>query len=367
MTPDPVEAGGRGPTPVLVPVLPAHHFDEVALLHYLAPRVEGLGATVAIRQFQGGQSNPTFLLEGAARPMVLRKKPPGALLRSAHQVEREFRVISALYGSAVPVPRPILLCEDDSVIGTPFYLMDYVEGRVYPRLEYVEGSPEETAALWAAMCETMAALHGIDWKAAGLSDFGRPEGYLERQIDRWSRQYEASVVDVADPAMARLAAWLRENRPRESRTTIAHGDFRFGNMVFAPKTPRVAAVLDWELATLGDPLSDLAYCCLPYHLPADQPGVRGLLGCDLARLGVPREEEFIDAYCRRSGRSGIPDWPFYLAFALFRLAAIVQGVYARGVRGNASSANAAAVGGRASLFIATGWSLATQGQAVEHC
>jgi len=345
--------------PALIDVLPAHRFDEERLGAYLAGRVPGLeGGRIAVRQFQGGQSNPTFRLDTGAGQFVLRKKPPGPLLPSAHQVEREYRAISALHGSGVPVPRPILLCEDPDVIGTAFYVMEFVDGRVFERPELPDLDPAERAAIYDAMNETLAALHRVDWAAAGLEGFGKPENYLARQIDRWSRQYRASIVGEADPVMEELITWLGANIPAESRTTIAHGDFRLGNLLFAQGEPRVAAVLDWELSTLGDPLGDLAYCCLPYHLPAGLAGVKGLVGADLKTLGVPSEEEFVAAYCRRTGRQGIAGWTFYLTFALFRLAAIVQGVYARAVQGNASSANALEVGKRATLLARTAHGLA---------
>ncbi|HEY0833350.1 MAG TPA: phosphotransferase [Azospirillum sp.] len=344
--------------PALIDVLPAHRFDEARLGAYLAGLVPGLGGPIAIRQFQGGQSNPTFRLDTAAGRFVLRKKPPGPLLPSAHQVEREYRVIAALHGSGVPVPRPILLCEDPNVIGTAFYVMEYVDGRVFERPDLPGLAPAERAAVYDAMNGTLAALHRVDWAAAGLDGFGRPENYLARQIDRWSRQYRASVVGEADPVMEELIAWLGANTPTDGLTTIAHGDFRLGNLLFAHGRPRVAAVLDWELSTLGDPLGDLAYCCLPYHLPAGLAGVKGLVGADLAALGIPAEEAFVAAYCRRTGRDGIAGWTFYLTFALFRLAAIVQGVYARAVQGNASSANALEVGKRATLLARTAHGLA---------
>ena len=329
----------------LIDVLPHHRFDEDRLAAYLAPRIPGLGRP-KIRQFQGGQSNPTFLLESAAGRFVLRKKPPGALLPSAHQVEREFRVISALHGSAAPVPRPILLCEDPEVIGAAFYVMEHVEGRLFDHPALPELEASERRPIFAAMSATLAALHGVDWKAAGLADYGKPENYLGRQLDRWTRQYRASVKE-ADPIMEELIVWLAANKPQGGDVAIAHGDYRLGNLIFAPAAPRVAAILDWELSTLGDPLGDLAYCCLPYYLPSDMPGLRGLQGMDLAALGIPREEEFVEDYCRRAGRSGIPDWTFYLAFSLFRLTAILQGVYARALQGNAADANALAVGERA--------------------
>ncbi|PWC44762.1 phosphotransferase [Azospirillum sp. TSO22-1] len=343
--------------PALTDVLPAHRFDEERLRAYLSGHIPGLGA-IAVRQFQGGQSNPTFLLDTAAGRFVLRKKPPGPLLPSAHQVEREHRIIAALHGSGVPVPRPVLLCEDPEVIGTAFYVMDYVDGRIFERTDLEGLDPAGRGAVYDAMNATMAALHRVDWTAAGLDGFGKPENYLARQVDRWSRQYRASIVGEPDPVMEDVIGWLGASMPPEEPTTIAHGDFRLGNLLYAHGEPRVLAVLDWELSTLGNPLGDLAYCCLPYHLPAGVEGVKGLRGLDLAALGIPSEEAFVEAYCRRTGRVGIAGWTFYLTFSLFRLAAILQGVHARAVQGNASNANALEVGKRATLLARTARGLA---------
>lgn len=342
----------------LIDVRPAHRFDEARLLDYLADHVDSVRDGTTIRQFQGGQSNPTFLLTTSAGRYVLRKKPPGTLLPSAHQIEREYRVISALHGSAVPVPRPVVLCEDAAVIGTAFYVMEYVAGRVVPRPEQADLTPDDRTAMIGAMAETMAALHAVDWAAAGLADFGKPDDYLGRQIARWSRQYEASIVDGPDPAMENLTRWLTEAKPTDVQVTIAHGDFRMGNLIFAPDAPRVAAVLDWELATLGDPLADLAYCCLPYHLPGVGADARGYQGLDIEALGIPSEDAVLATYCAATGRAGIGHWSFYLAFSAFRLAAICHGVYARAKKGNASSADALEVGRRATQLSALGWTLA---------
>ena len=331
---------------LLIDPLPSHRFDEAALQDYLAANLPEASGPFRALQFQGGQSNPTFLLEGESWRMVLRKKPSGTLLKSAHQVEREYRVISALQGSAVPVPRSFLLCEDEGVIGTPFYLMDYVGGRVFDMPHMPDTSPHERTACYQAMISTMAALHNVDWAAAGLADFGRPGNYIVRQLDRWSKQYRDSSGGDADPLVEDIIVWLEKNLPAEARTTLAHGDFRLGNLVFDRHEPVVRAVLDWELSTLGDPLGDLAYCCLPYHLPADGENAKGLLGLDLKTLGIPREEELLATYGAATGRSGINDWTFYLVFSLFRLIAILQGVYARALQGNASSANAISVAGR---------------------
>lgn len=341
----------------VIPVLETHRFDEAALDRYLRRHVDGFEGPLKVRQFQGGQSNPTYLLEVGGHRFVLRKKPPGTLLPSAHQIEREHRVQSALQESPVPVPRQIVLCEDASVIGTAFYVMAFVDGRIFDRVDGI-GSAQHTARMWGALTETLAALHAVDWRSAGLSDFGRGEGYLARQLDRWSRQYKASLVGDPDPMVGPLVSWLNEKTPRESATTITHGDFRIGNVVFDPSEPRIVAVLDWELSTLGDPLADLAYLCIPYHLPPDIPGVMGLQGVDLTRLGVPDEASTLAAYCRHCGRENLPHWRFYQTFAFFRLAAIVQGVYARAIQGNASSRSAVEFGHLASRYLTLAWSLA---------
>lgn len=345
----------------LVPVLQAHRFDESRLAEYL--RDAGLlDGALRVRQFQGGQSNPTFLLEtgrqSAPRRYVLRKKPPGKTLPSAHQVDREYRVMAALGAhSDVPVPAMHLLCEDADVIGTAFYVMDFVPGRVFdrPRLDALDCA--DRRAVHHAMIDTLAELHNVGVEAAGLVDFGRAEGYVQRQIKRWTSQYEASKTGEL-PAMDNLTAWLAEHVPADEPAAIAHGDFRIGNLLLAPDAPRVATVLDWELATLGHPLADLAYCCMPYHLPHDEGDRRGLYGLDLAALGVPDEAEVLQRYCDATGRDGIDNWPVFIAFSMFRIAAILQGVYARALQGNASNRDALQVGERAALLAEYGWQAA---------
>lgn len=343
----------------LVDVLPAHRFDEAKLREYLRDQLEGVAQRFEVKQFQGGQSNPTFLLETGTRRYVLRKKPPGKLLPSAHQIEREYKVIRALGDTDVPVPTARLLCEDDSIIGTPFYVMDYVEGRILSHPALSEVPKEERAPIYEAVADTLARLHKVDWAAVGLADFGRPEGYVQRQIKRWSQQYEASKTGDL-PAMDKLMAWLPENAPALDETSIAHGDYRLGNAMYHPQRPELVAVLDWELSTLGHPLADLAYCCLPYHMPE---GARGLAGRDLSAQGIPDEEAFLRSYCREAGRDEIPHWNFFLAFALFRSAAITQGVYARALQGNASNANAHFAGAHARLLAELGWQQAQRGSA----
>lgn len=341
----------------LVAVLAAHRFNEETLREYLRPHLEGIGESFQVRQFQGGQSNPTYLIEAGSHRYVLRKKPPGKLLPSAHMVEREFKVISALNQTDVPVPMAHLLCEDSDIIGTAFYVMDYVEGRVLPHPLLQEAPREQRGAIYEAYADTMARLHKVDWKAMGLEDFGRPDNYVGRQIKRWSQQYEASMTDPM-PAMDALMAWLPENMPQKEETGIAHGDFRPGNLMLHPERPEVVAVLDWELATLGHPLADLAYFCMPYHLPADTPGASGLLGYDLEREGIPDEQTFLRRYCELVGRDGVPNWNFFMAFSMFRLAAIIQGVYYRALQGNASNADALEIGKRAGQLAEAGWEIA---------
>lgn len=343
----------------LIDVLPAHRFDETRLTAYLSGRLPGAEGGMKVQQFQGGQSNPTYLLEIGERRYVLRKKPPGKLLPSAHMVEREFQVINALNATDVPVPTARLLCEDPEVIGTAFYIMDYVEGRVHTQPLLTDVAQEQRLPIYQSMIETMARLHNVDWKAIGLESYGKPEGYVHRQIKRWSGQFEASRTDDM-PAMDSLMAWLPQNAPEADFTTIAHGDFRVGNLILHPTEPKVVSILDWELATLGHPLSDLAYCCLPYHLPAGVNGVKGMLGANLKELGLPEEQQVLDWYCQYTGRSEVADWNFFLAFSLFRLAAILQGVYHRALQGNASNADALEVGKRAGLLAQRGWEIAQQ-------
>ncbi|MCC5859443.1 MAG: phosphotransferase family protein [Ectothiorhodospiraceae bacterium] len=340
----------------LVDVLEAHRFDETRLAEYLCRELpDEFRGALSVKQFQGGQSNPTFLLESGGRRYVLRKKPPGKLLPSAHQVEREYRVIRALRDTDVPVPEALHLCEETDIIGTAFYLMRYVEGRVIDNPVEADLTPAQRRAIMDATAETMARLHRVDYRAVGLEDFGRPGNYITRQIGRWTKQYEASRTgDI--PAMDKLMAWLPENLPDDDETTIAHGDFRVGNLMLHPQREEVVAVLDWELATLGHPLSDLAYCCIPYSLEADAKGMRGLRGLDLEALGMPTEDAFVARYAEAAGRAGgIEAWPYYKAFALFRLAAIVQGVYKRALDGNASSESAITMGDRAAQLAEAGW------------
>lgn len=339
----------------LVPVRAAHRIDEARLAAYLADHLPGFVAPFTLLQFEGGQSNPTYRLEDAGGTRyVLRKKPPGKLLPSAHQVEREYRAIAALDGTQVPVPGARLLCEDADVIGTAFYVMDYLPGRVFddPSLPGLE--PGTRAAVYDDMNRVLAALHQVDWKVRGLEGFGRPTDYIRRQVARWSKQYQASKThDI--PAMDRLIEWLPAHVPADDGVSVAHGDFRLGNLIFDADEPRVIAVLDWELATLGHPLADLAYNAMPYHLPAGVPGFPGIAGLDLAALGIPSQADYLAAYCRRTGRDGVPDWPYYMAFAMFRLTAILQGIHARARQGNANSSRAEKLGAMAGTLADLAW------------
>ena len=314
-----------------------------------APRGD-LGAS----RFRGGQSNPTYLLSVGEARYVLRKKPSGRLLPSAHAVEREYRIMSALAGSAVPVPGVVCLCEDPEVLGTPFYIMEHIEGRVLydPTLPGV--SREERAALYAEMSRVISALHQVDYRSLGLESFGHPGRYLERQIGRWTKQYRASETEPID-AMERLMEWLPGHIPAAEDSAIVHGDFRLDNLILSPAEPRILAVIDWELATLGDPLADFSFHALSWSLTAEQ--FRGMAGRDLAALGIPGEREYVAQYCRRTGRPEIDPrvWDFYIAFNLFRLASILQGVLRRSLDGNAADPTAPDTGRRARAIAEAGW------------
>ena len=326
--------------PQLTPVREAHRFDEGALASYLDGLLGG-SVALSVQQFEGGQSNPTYLLDRAGERFVLRKKPPGKLLPSAHQVDREHRVMTALRGTDVPVPETIVLCEDDAVIGTAFFVMRHVPGRVIADMKLPGFTRDERVAFYEDIARVLAALHRVDPESVGLGDFGRPGNYYARQISRWSRQYEDSKTDPIE-SMDALMDWLPKHMPDSEETRIAHGDFRVGNCIIHPTEPRVAAVLDWELCTLGHPLADLAYFCQGYRSEAT-PGAT-LLGLDLDDLGIPTEKAFVDRYSELAGRGPIDDWPFYMVFVMFRSAAIVQGVYKRGIDGNASSQQAKTFG-----------------------
>jgi aminoglycoside phosphotransferase (APT) family kinase protein len=318
--------------------------DTDSLARYLEQHIAGFSGPLVAEKFPGGQSNPTFKLTAGGQSYVLRRKPPGELLKSAHAVDREFRVISALRDTDVPVPRTYLLCEDESVIGSMFYIMEYMEGRILwdPALPEAADN-DERAAIYDAMNKTMAALHCVNVEAVGLADYGRPGNYFERQVDRWSKQYRASETQHIE-AMETLMTWLAANMPEDDgAVSLVHGDYRLDNMMFHSTEPRVIALLDWELSTLGHPLADLANQCMAWRLPREG-SVMGLAGVDRAALGIPTDEQYIARYCERTGRDGIETWKFYLVFSLFRLAAILQGIVKRAQIGTASSTEADARG-----------------------
>ena len=333
-----------------------HAFDTLRLAHWMQAHVEGFTGPIEVRQFAGGQSNPTFLVQSAMHRYVLRRKPTGKLLPSAHAVEREYRVIKALANTEVPVAKAYALCEDPSIIGTAFYVMDYVEGRLFWDAALPEVAAAGRRAIYDEMTRVIAELHAVDYDAAGLGDFGKPGRYIERQVSRWTQQYRAAETESID-AMDRLIEWLPQHIPADEQTSIVHGDFRLDNAIFHPTEPKILAVLDWELSTLGHPLVDLAYWCTRYHLSAEQ--FRGLAGFDVAALGIPSEAQCVADYCRRRGRAPVAprEWTYYLAFNMFRLAGILQGVLARAIQGNASSATALEAGRRARPLAEQAWAL----------
>ena len=318
----------------------AHRFDVSALERFMAGEVSGFAGPLRVEQFKGGQSNPTYKLVTPSHSYVLRRKPPGKLLPGAHAVDREYRVIDALGREGFPVPAALARCDDEGVIGTPFYIMEMVEGRIFWDITFPEVERTERAAYFDAMNATIAALHCIDPARAGLADYGKPGNYFARQIARWSKQYLGDVEAGRVAAMDRLVEWLPENIPAdEGEARIIHGDFRCDNMIFHVTEPRVLAVLDWELSTLGHPLADFAYHLMMYRMPQEMSA--GLAGHDLHALNIPSEADYVAAYCRRTGRNGIPDLDFYVAFNMFRLAGIIHGIKGRLARGTAASAHAA--------------------------
>jgi aminoglycoside phosphotransferase (APT) family kinase protein len=330
----------------------AAHLDMERLAPYLAAHVPGFGHLIGAEKFAGGQSNPTFLITSTEGRFVLRRKPPGTLLKSAHAVDREYRVMAALSRTDVPVPRVLHLCEDETIIGSMFYVMDYVEGRIFWDGRLPDLRPEERSAIYDSMNAALAALHRVDPAAVGLSDYGRPGSYFERQIARWTGQYRSSETHPV-PAMDELIDWLERHTPEDDgRVSLVHGDYRLDNMIFEPSGTRILAVLDWELSTLGHPLADLAYQCMQWRLPSEG-AFRGLGGIDRKAHSIPTEAEYVELYCRRTGTEVIGNWPFYLAFSFFRLAAILQGVYKRSLDGNASNPERARRMGEAVPMMAT--------------
>jgi aminoglycoside phosphotransferase (APT) family kinase protein len=338
------------------PVAAQHAFDVGALQAWMREHVPGFEGALEVEQFKGGQSNPTFRLTAGGRRYVMRRKPAGQLLPSAHAVEREFRVMQALVATDVPVPHMHALCEDTSVIGSAFYVMDCVEGRILwdPTLPGMDAA--QRTAHYEEMNRVITALHGVEPATVGLSDYGKPGHYIERQVARWTRQYRASETETIAAADA-LIAWLPKHLPAAAPARIVHGDFRLDNVVFHPTQPRILAVLDWELSTLGDPLADFAYHCMRWRLPA--PG--GLAGADLQALGIPSEAEYLRRYLERTGDGAAlsaADWGYYLVFNMFRLVGILQGVAHRALQGNASSAQAVETGKRARPLAEQAWALA---------
>ncbi|MBE7220021.1 MAG: phosphotransferase family protein [Caulobacteraceae bacterium] len=330
-------------------------FDEAALARWMADHVEGFEGPLTVRQFKGGQSNPTYELSTPGRAYVLRRKPFGKLLPSAHAVDREYRLIAALHPTGFPVARPYALCEDEAVIGAMFYVMERVDGRILWNLALPDQSREARAAIYDAQIATLAQLHGFDPAAVGLGDYGRPGNYFARQVDRWSRQIRASGGEPI-PALERLMDWLPRTVPEDDRTSIVHGDYRLDNMVLHPAEPRILAVLDWELSTLGNPLADFSYYLMQWAMPVSDG--RGIAGLDLEALGIPSMEAVVARYCALTGRAGLPDLDWYFSYNLFRLAGIVAGIGGRVRDGTAASPQAAAMAARAPMLAEAAWSFA---------
>ena len=332
----------------------SHRFNEAALARFMADNVAGFTGDLNVQQFDAGQSNPTFLVEAGGTRYVVRKKPPGKLLPKAHMVEREFRIMKALADTDVPVPAMMALCEDDSIIGTPFFVMEYLQGRVFWDARFPELSASERAAMYQETNRVLSTLHTVDYEDIGLGDYGRPGNYFARQISIWTRNYQAAETETLS-SMNSLIDWLPAHIPGDDSVSIAHGDYRLDNMVFHPTEPRVIGLLDWELSTLGHPLADLAYYCMIFYMDSPyHPSIGPLAGGD---SGLPTADEYVAMYCERTGRQEIPNWSFYLAFSMFRSASILQGVYARGLQGNASSTRALELGALAKSCARAAWSL----------
>jgi aminoglycoside phosphotransferase (APT) family kinase protein len=333
------------------PVAESHRFDEAALARWMEANVDGYVGPLEVRQFKGGQSNPTYQLVTPSKKYVMRRKPPGKLLPSAHAVDREYKVISALYPTGFPVARSYGLCTDDSVIGTMFYVMDMVEGRILWDQSLPAYEPAERHAIYMAKLKTLADLHNTDYEAIGLGDYGKPGNYMGRQVDRWTKQYKASETVVIDD-MERLIEWLPKTVPNQERTSVVHGDYRLDNMVLHPTEPRVIAVLDWELSTLGDPLADFTYLLMNW--------VNGAISTipDFKAHGIPTIDEYVAEYCRLTGRDGLPELNWFFAYNSFRLAGILQGIVGRVRDGTANSPQAAAMAERVPGLAKAGWEFA---------
>jgi aminoglycoside phosphotransferase (APT) family kinase protein len=332
-------------------------FDLARLTAFLEAHVEGYQGPLEVREFKGGQSNPTYQLVTPARKYVLRRKPPGILMPSAHQVDREFRVIAALNGAGFPTPRAYALCEDEAVIGTMFYVMEMVEGRILWDLALPGLAPAERSAIYDAMITTLAHLQRLDYRAVGLDGFGKTTDYMARQIHRWSKTYVASETSHI-PHMNALNAWLPQNVPASEETVIIHGDYRLDNMILHPTEPRVIAVLDWELSTLGHPFGDFVYHMAPWFIPAIDERVSSLEGLDLPALGIPTEAQYLARYCALTGRDGIPNLDYYKAYTVWRLAAIYQGIIKRVQDGTAASSEAPRTTDIVEQFAERAWAFA---------
>nr|WP_232793342.1 phosphotransferase family protein [Caulobacter hibisci] len=338
------------------PVDPRHAIDEAALAAWLEANVEGYAGPLEVRQFKGGQSNPTYQLVTPAKRYVLRRKPPGKLLPSAHAVDREFKVISGLHQAKFPVARPYAFCMDEGVIGTIFYVMDNIEGRILWDGSLPDYEPVERRAIYEAQIDTLAALHNVDYAAVGLADYGKPGNYFTRQIDRWTKQYRASETTKIEE-MDQLIDWLAATAPADDQTSIVHGDYRLDNMILHATEPKVIAVLDWELSTLGNPLADFTYFLMNWVMPSDQRG--GLAEItDLTAYGIPTIDEAVARYCAATGREGLPQLDWYFSYNLFRLAGICQGIVGRVRDGTAASAHAQLMEARVPVLAKGAWSFA---------
>lgn len=338
-----------------------HRFDVQRLGSFLKSAIGEDLEPIAVRQFEGGQSNPTYLIEGRGASFVVRRKPPGDLLASAHAVDREFRVLKALHDVSYPVPEPLVLCEDKDVIGSMFYVMRFVKGRIFGDNSMPDLSREERGAVYAAANDTLAQLHRLDLKALGLEDYGRAGNYFERQIARWSRQYRASETETI-PAMDRLIEWLPGAAPADEAPRLIHGDYSFHNIMFHPTEPRVLAVLDWELSTTGHPLGDLMYHGMEWYRPINVDKKGSLIDQDLDALGIPTLEDYVARYCVAAGRPAVTDLNFHKAYNLFRVAAIVQGIVGRARDGTAAGASAAEQAKRVRPLAEAAWGYAQQAQ-----
>jgi aminoglycoside phosphotransferase (APT) family kinase protein len=329
-----------------IPVLEKHQFDVAALQAFMQANVEAYSGSLSVEEFAGGQSNPTYSLEAGGKQYVLRRKPPGTLLKSAHAVDREYKVLTALQGTNVPTARTYAFCDDESVIGTMFYVMEYLDGRVIWDASAGDYDAAERGGFWDSANAAVARLHSVDFESVGLSDFGKHSDYVARQLSRWCGQYEYTKTE-ANPYMDQLIEYLPQHIPPQTGCTIVHGDLQIANMMMDKTKPEVIGLLDWELSTLGDPISDFAYLCRPYR--------DGLRNADLKKLGIPEEEQYVAAYCERTGRSGIDHWDYYLAFNIFKLAAILQGIAQRVLDGTAASKQAEEAGAGALAMSKVAW------------